>query len=466
MQLLVALHRAGGSLVSKVDLADLCWNGRIVGDDAIHRVVSRLRSVADKHAGNAFRVETVKKVGYRLVLQGHDKEARAAGRDLRVGRRELLIGGGAVVLTSAAAIGWRALKPNGTPSQTRQLIDNARRSLREGDLGAADNAIGMLREATRVAPESAEAWGLLASALMAGATNATARDRPDLRTRAGAAMTRSFALEPYQADALAAQIRTLPLYRNWYQYERSCRAALRHHPDHPELIVELAGMLTEVGRLNEALALYEKAKPAMPLSADLLVSRGGLLWSLGRFDEADVAIREAFELLPRNYDVWSMRAFYLMFSGHPREAAAMFGDTQSRPAFAEQDEEYRLDLMQANAIASDDRGQIRDAVDRLVKFAESGRGYVLAGALFAAYVGEVDKTFRLLNALYLDRGLHLPAAYFARVNTGSGGERRTLHLFARPMASIRRDRRFAALTREIGLDEYWQQTNSRSRVTI
>ena len=67
MQLLVALHRTGGAVVSKDDLLHSCWEGRVVGEDAINRVVSRLRGVADKEAGRQFRIETITKVGYRLL---------------------------------------------------------------------------------------------------------------------------------------------------------------------------------------------------------------------------------------------------------------------------------------------------------------------------------------------------------------------------------------------------------------
>src|SRR5688500_17016485 len=45
MQLLIALHRAGGAVVNKDDLLQSCWEGRIVGEDAINRVVSRLRAI-------------------------------------------------------------------------------------------------------------------------------------------------------------------------------------------------------------------------------------------------------------------------------------------------------------------------------------------------------------------------------------------------------------------------------------
>jgi DNA-binding winged helix-turn-helix (wHTH) protein len=66
MQFLVALHRAGGAVVNKDDLLQSCWEGRIVGEDAINRVVSRLRGVAEKDAGQQFRIETITRVGYRL----------------------------------------------------------------------------------------------------------------------------------------------------------------------------------------------------------------------------------------------------------------------------------------------------------------------------------------------------------------------------------------------------------------
>jgi len=349
------------------------------------------------------------------------------------------------------------------PREARLLVDGARKSLREGDLDSAGNAIGTLRHAAELAPRSAEVWGLLAYAYMIAVIDSSAQDRPALRARGLAAINQAFALEPYQADALAAQIRTIPLFGNWYAYERASRGALRRHPSHPELMIELGGMLAEVGRLHESLQLYERAMPYMPLSADVLTSRAYLLWSLGRLEEADAAIENAFNLLPLNYGVWNAKTFYLLFSGRPREAAAMIADKETRPPTME-DQDYELDLMQANAIATGDRGQMRKALQVLVHTAESGRGFVVASALLAAFVGDLDQAFRLVNALYFNRGFKLPDIYFNRSKSGMGGERHTAYLFCRIMASVRRDPRFALLTREIGLDDYWARTNSRSQV--
>ncbi len=67
MQVLVALIRAGGQIVSRDDLMMSCWHGVVVGEDAINRVMGRVRRLADGIGGGEIKLETVTKVGYRLV---------------------------------------------------------------------------------------------------------------------------------------------------------------------------------------------------------------------------------------------------------------------------------------------------------------------------------------------------------------------------------------------------------------
>jgi TolB-like protein/Flp pilus assembly protein TadD len=67
MQVLVVLALANNGIVSRDDLVHQCWEGRVVGDDAINRVIGRLRKLTDKHGDGAVRIETITKVGYRLV---------------------------------------------------------------------------------------------------------------------------------------------------------------------------------------------------------------------------------------------------------------------------------------------------------------------------------------------------------------------------------------------------------------
>ena len=65
MEVFVALHRANEAVVSRDDLIASCWGGTVVGEDAVQRVIQRLRKVAARSA--AFRIETITKVGYRMI---------------------------------------------------------------------------------------------------------------------------------------------------------------------------------------------------------------------------------------------------------------------------------------------------------------------------------------------------------------------------------------------------------------
>ncbi|MEJ1969513.1 MAG: winged helix-turn-helix domain-containing protein [Rhizomicrobium sp.] len=81
MQVLVALAQAGGAVVSRDELIACCWEGRIVGDDAINRAIGRLRRLSESDGGASFTIETIPRVGYRLrakAPQAGDRTAAVA----------------------------------------------------------------------------------------------------------------------------------------------------------------------------------------------------------------------------------------------------------------------------------------------------------------------------------------------------------------------------------------------------
>jgi TolB-like protein len=83
MQVLVALARRRGEVVSRDELIDACWRGRIVGDDAVSRCVAALRRLAASWGGPV--IETVARVGYRLdEVAAQRAEASAAAALLAV----------------------------------------------------------------------------------------------------------------------------------------------------------------------------------------------------------------------------------------------------------------------------------------------------------------------------------------------------------------------------------------------
>ncbi|HWF78175.1 MAG TPA: winged helix-turn-helix domain-containing protein [Caulobacteraceae bacterium] len=82
MQALVAMLRAGGGIVSRDDLLALAWGGVVVGEDAINRVIGRLRRLSEGAGAGVFRIETITKVGYRLVAEALARPA-ASGTPTR-----------------------------------------------------------------------------------------------------------------------------------------------------------------------------------------------------------------------------------------------------------------------------------------------------------------------------------------------------------------------------------------------
>jgi Tol biopolymer transport system component/DNA-binding winged helix-turn-helix (wHTH) protein len=118
MQVLVALHQNRGEPVSRDELSELCWNGRIVGEDALHRCVGRLRKVLS--AEPRATIDTIPKIGYRLrVLPADHVEAdqpllvRAPAAPPRPRRRVVLVAAGvaAAALLGAGATAWNLLRP-------------------------------------------------------------------------------------------------------------------------------------------------------------------------------------------------------------------------------------------------------------------------------------------------------------------------------------------------------------------
>lgn len=74
LKVLVALHDMSERVVSRDELVDRCWDGRIVGEDVINRCISILRRVATQTGG--FQIETIPRGGYRLVETSSSSRVR------------------------------------------------------------------------------------------------------------------------------------------------------------------------------------------------------------------------------------------------------------------------------------------------------------------------------------------------------------------------------------------------------
>lgn len=94
LKVLIALARRKGAVVTRGTLIDLCWDGRIVGEDVINHSISVLRAFAASVGG--FTIETVPKAGYRLVEEEQVRPAPARRTWALAATAGLLASGGAV----------------------------------------------------------------------------------------------------------------------------------------------------------------------------------------------------------------------------------------------------------------------------------------------------------------------------------------------------------------------------------
>jgi len=111
MQVLVALARADGAVVSRDQLIERCWGGRLVGDDAINSCVAKVRALAAMTSPSAFDIETIPDVAFGRRLYNLDglpdeqvAKAMFALRRQGIQTSTLLLAGVAVSLSCSAII--------------------------------------------------------------------------------------------------------------------------------------------------------------------------------------------------------------------------------------------------------------------------------------------------------------------------------------------------------------------------
>lgn len=116
MLVLLALVRAEGAILSRAALRRQCWGGRIVSDDAVDRVIARIRRLGEETGGASFELETIPKVGYRLKA-APQVAAASPPRPVWRSRRMLITGGvlGLGALSVGGLAAWRWLDQGPPP---------------------------------------------------------------------------------------------------------------------------------------------------------------------------------------------------------------------------------------------------------------------------------------------------------------------------------------------------------------
>jgi DNA-binding winged helix-turn-helix (wHTH) protein/tetratricopeptide (TPR) repeat protein len=467
MQVLTALYLANGQVVSRDALIAQCWEGRVVSDDAINRAIGRLRRLAE--AGAAFSIETVPRVGYRLVagdISGPVPAAREPVAAPGLGRRSLLLYGG---LTAAAAMAgaaayrfWPTPAPPAASPRIAAMLARAWTAWRGNRATERAQAISLYQALTVEAPNSAEAWGGLAASYADATRNDNPAKRESLTVRANAAIERAFALDPANVLAWHAKAVLLPTRNHWLQKEKIIRQGLALNPGNFELTGLLGRVMLEVGRGREAIDLIERAhaaRPAPDIGDDWV--RIQALWGAGRIPEADQAMVEGDAEFPRNVSIWFSRLYVLLYTGRAREAAALVADADNRPTGVP-DLEFETDAIVAQAVVSGAKPDIDKAVAASLAMAAEGAGLADNAMQFLSAIGRVDEAFAIADALYFGRGMPIGVTRYSVIQGDyvTLENRRLWPLFLPSTRAMRKDARFEPLIKETGLPDYWKATGS------
>jgi predicted Zn-dependent protease len=200
----------------------------------------------------------------------------------------------------------------------------------QSSLQQSEQSVSYLRQATRIDPDFAEAWGALAWGYRALLAYGPRPDVLSIEAQCRSAAKRALALDPDNVEAQSALVLLKPFYKRWDIVERGCRGLLERHPENSILQYNLAEILQETGQWRDAIPLLQAVvnrEPFWPLATFELTYA---MIAAGRIEEAEDLIDQASTRWPRRIDFWITRHRMLILADRAPEAAAFAADLSKR----------------------------------------------------------------------------------------------------------------------------------------
>ena len=372
--LLVALVRQAGRLLTKPELLAQVWPDAFVEEGILSVHVSSLRKALGGGNRGAVYIQTVARSGYRFVAEVTSPPAPTD----------------ACRAPRAAARGLRARRAGPRPSAVRVLLE-------------VPKAVETFQAAIALDPTYAAAHAGLA---LAKCAQASLRAPPHVAAYADAkaAALRALAMDDECADAQVALGAVLFLSEwDWVGAERSLRRALQISPNYTEAYLHYGSLMEALGKLEEGLQLKQQALERDPFSALVRVQIAVAYWHQRRYDEAIVWANKALDVDPKHLLAREFLAGAYLMTGN-FDAFLQENITQA--------ESFGLHRRRSSRIAP--RGRLkaayargghaavaRCALDHAAQQAQHANGSAdLRFAVLHAQAGDLDDAFR-----WLDRAL-------------------------------------------------------------
>ena len=361
---LVALVRRAGTLVTRQELLDLVWGDVAVEEGVLSVYVSALRkalAAADDAPGY---IETVPRAGYRFAGAAVRKDSAAERISMKW------------------PVGVLPARP-----ELSELVGRGRACLMAASRSALPGALDAFRAAVRLDPEYAAAHAGLA---VAHCAEAELRLVPPDAAYAAAreSALRALAMDAANADAQVALGTVLFLSDwNWEGARRSLQRALELDPDHTEGRLLYGRLLEALGQLDEGLAAKQTALERCPASPTVVLQIALSYWNQRRYDDVIAWATRSLaldpsHLLAREY----IAGAYLMKGDLERHMTESLAHAASAGAPAEVIHELRH--------VFDTRG--RSGVVQYA-LAANANGPPVQLALLHGEAGDLDEAFRQLD---------------------------------------------------------------------
>jgi TolB-like protein/Flp pilus assembly protein TadD len=235
-------------------------------------------------------------------------------------------------------------------------------------------AIGYYEEAIRLDPRYALAYAKLSPAALNLGTNYGFMATEEIReatAKARASAESALALDPNLSEAHSAQGLILEfLDFKFAEAEAEFRRALELAPQNPAVTANLAQLMSNLGRLDEAVALSQRAIALDPLRVPTHQNYATYLTALGRYDEADAALRRAIELQPQSAQNYMWLAIIQILRGNPGTAVEL--------AKQETDPFWRTFALALAQFANGERPEADAALKKLIDEDADGSGSQIA----------------------------------------------------------------------------------------
>ena len=451
-QLLLQLVDRQGQVLPRRELFAHLWGNAQVGDDSLNRLVGSLRKVLERTSTGAVQIETVPRVGYRLIAK-----PRFGALTPLITRRSLIVAGASSLAALVGTELWHA-RTQARVEEAQRWIDRGDVLLRDAVPLQAGEALPPLRLALGIDPENAKALGLLALAEETRANNGGSADAgATLRTAEGAARA-ALQRDPSETHARLAMIDMTAGSLDWSQMEDRLEALRASAPTNVHVLGSMTSFLQAAGRTSKSWLYNEQAAAAAPSSPTPQWRRALRLWAGGRNDEAINLSERLLPLWPRHALVWNARFMILAFTGRTSAAAAMLREAAGPPGNAHP---VRLDqwLPTLDAFTEPTPRRIARAREVNLAAAQLNPGQATYAAMALSQLHEMDAAFAVIEGLLLSKGPLaanrpiVPRSFLAN----SPSWCRTQWLFLPPLAAARNDVRFQSLCEEIGLARYWRK---------